>query len=70
VPLHALLGKPLHEMTPEEVRDYVQHLRALRTSPQTFNKSLKLDSTEPKPKKAKKSASVIDADILAGEYGV
>jgi hypothetical protein len=59
-------------MTPEQVRDFVSHLRALRTSPQSFNRSLNLDSTA-KPKKtksAKSSASRIDEDLLAGEYGV
>jgi len=71
VPLHALLGKPMHEMTPEETREFVAHLRALRTSPQSFNRSIGLDSTaKPKKAKAAKSASRIDEDLLAGEYGV
>lgn len=57
-------------MTPEEVRQYVAHLRALRTSSQSFNKSINLDAGPAKPKKPRKSVSVIDADKLGDEYGV
>jgi hypothetical protein len=54
-------------MTAEQQREYVQHLRALRTSPQTFNKALTLDT---KPAKVSKSTKPkINEDLLAGDYG-
>jgi len=60
----------MHAMTVDEQRAYVQHLRALRTSPQSFNKSLNLDGGKPAKSKSTKSAPKINEDLLANEYGV
>jgi len=60
----------MHEMTLEETRAFVTHLRAVRTSPQSFAKAIGVDSKPAKKKSAKPSASRIDEDLLAGEYGV
>jgi hypothetical protein len=49
-PLLQLLGKPLHEMTPDEVRQHVARLQELRKSPQTFTAALKQESETLKEK--------------------
>jgi len=55
-------------MTPDEQQQYVTHLRSLRTSAQSFSKSLNL-GTKP-AKKAPKSEKTASLDILSAEYDV
>src|ERR1019366_2753984 len=63
-PVHALLQLSVTDMSPEQLRTFVQHMRLLRTSPPTFSKTLRgeEDSEElseskatTKPRKAKSS---------------
>ena len=58
----------MHDMTPDEQQQYVTHLRSLRTSAQSFSKSLNL-GTKP-AKKASKSEKTASLDILSAEYDV
>jgi len=58
----------MHDMTPDEQQQYVTHLRSLRTSAQSFSKSLNL-GTKP-AKKAPKSEKTASLDILSAEYDV
>jgi hypothetical protein len=68
LPLCALLGLPLHQMTADQKREYAAQLRACRTNPPTLAKALKDTS---KPKKAKASSKPkIDVGAISDEYGV
>jgi hypothetical protein len=39
-PLTQLLGTPLHDLSPEELREFVAVCRTKRTSPQTFKAAI------------------------------
>lgn len=47
-PLLQLLDKPMHEMSPEELRERVTQLREITSSPITFKKSLTNKKAEEK----------------------
>jgi hypothetical protein len=70
-PLSALLGLSLADMSPEELRQYTTHLRAMRTNAPTLEKAIAKDA----PKKAKASKSKASKDsgkskeALVNEYG-
>lgn len=69
MPLHALLGMPVHEMSPDELQKYVSHMRACRTSAPTLSASLRKGS---KPKKEPKVVKnpFKSQETLLGEYDV
>jgi hypothetical protein len=51
-PLLQLLDKPMHEMSPEELRERVTQLREITSSPITFKKSLTNKKAEEKAARA------------------
>jgi len=57
-------------MTPDEQQQYVTHLRSLRTSAQSFSKSLNLGTKPAKKASTSKSEKIASIDILSAEYDV
>ncbi len=60
----------MHDMTADEQQQYVTHLRSLRTSAQSFSKSLNLGTKPAKKASAAKSEKTASIDILSAEYDV
>lgn len=67
MPLHALLGLPLHEMTPDQLREYSDQLRAVRTNASTLAKAVRESG---KAKTAKAKAAAEPKINLTAAYGL
>lgn len=52
-PIVALLKRPLHTLSPEELRKYSAELRELATSPQALGRKLREAASEAKRKESK-----------------
>src|SRR4051812_27718583 len=70
LPLHALLGTPMHEMSPEEQRAFVGHLLALHPPPQSYLKRFSGGNEKTKKSATTRTPATKSVDLLAGEYGV
>jgi hypothetical protein len=72
-PVHALIQQPIDTMSPEQLRQFVSHLRTLRTSPPTFSKQLREEAdseelAEAKPKRQGSKKSKSPVKNLANDY--
>ena len=64
-PLTQLLGTPLHDLSPEELREFVAVCRTKRTSPQTFKAAI-VEESDVIVKKVRKNKKAVDlTDLLA-----
>jgi ABC-type uncharacterized transport system ATPase subunit len=68
-PLNLLLDKPVDQMTAEEAREFVKHLRQVRKSPPVLNRQLDNELPEEmrkqtKPRKAKGAQKKREQELL------